>query len=212
MAGSSSKLLPQRKPDLLKEECSWRDSQKWLEEQGYMLRPRYRPEWIPSYTEDDDPYDFENGGLLMHPSILDATRIATNELVMLKRVLQQVHPHEVELTRYFSEEPLRSDPRNHCTPLLDVLDVPDNSDMKIMVFPLLRDYNNPRFETIGEALEFLRQIFEGLYFMHQYHVVYRSMFIILIGTYVILTSFYRDCGHLNIMMDPKPLYLNMYHP
>ncbi|KAL4243620.1 hypothetical protein ABKN59_011684 [Abortiporus biennis] len=62
---------------------------EWLEEQGYMLRSRYRPEWIPSYTEDDDPYDFEDGGLLMHPSTLDATRIATNELVMLKRVLQQ---------------------------------------------------------------------------------------------------------------------------
>ncbi|KAL4242379.1 hypothetical protein ABKN59_011982 [Abortiporus biennis] len=43
-----------------------------------------------------------------------------------------------------------------------------------MVFPLLRDYNNPRFDTIGEALEFLRQIFEGLYFMHQCHVAHRA--------------------------------------
>lgn len=30
-------------------ETWWRDHQKWLEEQGYMLRPRYRPGWTPSW-------------------------------------------------------------------------------------------------------------------------------------------------------------------
>jgi hypothetical protein len=27
----------------------WRDRQKWLEDHGYMLRPRYRPGWTPSW-------------------------------------------------------------------------------------------------------------------------------------------------------------------
>lgn len=34
---------------LTKAECWWRDHQGWLAERGYMLRPRYRPGWEPSW-------------------------------------------------------------------------------------------------------------------------------------------------------------------
>src|SRR5882724_11126383 len=27
----------------------WTDHQKWLESRGYMLRPRFRPDWVPSW-------------------------------------------------------------------------------------------------------------------------------------------------------------------
>ncbi len=30
-------------------ECYWRDLQPWLEQNGYLLRPRYSPGWIPSW-------------------------------------------------------------------------------------------------------------------------------------------------------------------
>jgi hypothetical protein len=30
-------------------ETWWRDHQEWLEGHGYMLRPRYRPGWTPSW-------------------------------------------------------------------------------------------------------------------------------------------------------------------
>ena len=32
-------------------EAWWMEHQKWLEEKGYMLRPRYRPEWVPSWEK-----------------------------------------------------------------------------------------------------------------------------------------------------------------
>lgn len=32
----------------------WRDHQKWLEDRGYMLRPRYREGWTPSWGEGED--------------------------------------------------------------------------------------------------------------------------------------------------------------
>lgn len=38
---------------LLPGERYWRDHQPWLESKGYMLRPRYHPEWAPSFTLDD---------------------------------------------------------------------------------------------------------------------------------------------------------------
>ncbi|KAL4243618.1 hypothetical protein ABKN59_011686 [Abortiporus biennis] len=43
-----------------------------------------------------------------------------------------------------------------------------------MILPLLRTFNNPSFQTAGEALEFFRQVFEGLDFMHQCHVAHRD--------------------------------------
>jgi len=36
-------------PELMEKEYYWRDRQKWLEERGYMLRPRYRAGWTASW-------------------------------------------------------------------------------------------------------------------------------------------------------------------
>ena len=36
---------------LLAHEQFWRDHQVWLAGKGYMLRPRYRPGWQPSWEE-----------------------------------------------------------------------------------------------------------------------------------------------------------------
>jgi hypothetical protein len=33
-------------------EVRWRDRQVFLQSRGYILRPRYRPGWIPSWTVD----------------------------------------------------------------------------------------------------------------------------------------------------------------
>lgn len=33
-------------------EIAWRDRQPYLESRGYMLRPRYRPGWQPSWKLD----------------------------------------------------------------------------------------------------------------------------------------------------------------
>ncbi|KAF8875630.1 kinase-like domain-containing protein [Infundibulicybe gibba] len=52
----------------------------------------------------------------------------------------------------------------------------------------------PEHETIGEVVEFFRQIFEGLCFMHSQHVAH------------------RDCKYDNIMMDSSQLYHEQVHP
>lgn len=33
-------------------ERSWRDRQVFLQSRGYMLRPRYHPDWVPSWVKD----------------------------------------------------------------------------------------------------------------------------------------------------------------
>lgn len=158
---------------LLEKEMFWRDHQKWLEGKGYMLRPRFRPEWVPSWGPGDDYFDFEYGlwAMVRKPSSpTDSfdkiiTRTLTfwmlpGLLVMLKRIDRNIHPHEVEVGLYFSSEPLASHPRNHCVPIYEVLDIPNMENEVLLVMPLLREYGDPRIKSIGEAVEFFRQVFE----------------------------------------------------
>ena len=88
-------------------------------------------------------------------SVLDAWR-ADGSLVALKRI----RPSQFPIAKLFSSEPFASDPRNHCVPIYDVLEVPDEDDSALMVMPLLYRNECLPFGTIGEVVEFFRQVFE----------------------------------------------------
>lgn len=48
-------------------ETFWMEHQQWLEDKGYMLRPRFRRGWVPSWDVDDArvmPYSVEDSILL----------------------------------------------------------------------------------------------------------------------------------------------------
>ncbi|KAJ3481137.1 hypothetical protein NLI96_g7863 [Meripilus lineatus] len=177
-------------------ESFWLDHSEWLEEKGYMLRPRFRPGWVPSWVTGNNPVPWvvEDQTYLGHPETMDATRISDNAMVMMKRMNYSL---ESEIATYFSTEPLASHPRNHCVPVYEVLQVPDptgDDDEIIIVMPFLRHFWNPRFKSVGEAVEFFRQIFEGLQFIHEHNISH------------------RDVSSLNIMMDPRPTFPEMFHP
>lgn len=92
--------------------------------------------------------------------MLDATRISDGTHVMLKIIRPSIHPYEAEIGTYLSSPTLKSDPKNHCIPILDVLKLPDIEDRIMLVMPLLRRYNRPALRTVGEAVDFFDQIFE----------------------------------------------------
>jgi hypothetical protein len=96
---------------------------------------------------------------------MDATRMSDGETVTLKRIVKHKDSHEIAIAKFFSREPLASDPKNHCVPLLDVLEVPEYEGMFLLVMPILRPFNQPRIWTFGEAVEFFRQVFEVRAFM-----------------------------------------------
>ncbi len=89
---------------------------------------------------------------------MDATRISDGRQVMLKKLIREEGPFELETNKLFSTEPLASDPRNHCVHLLDVIELPN--DPPIIVHPLLRPYDDPRFQTYGEFITFFSHICE----------------------------------------------------
>jgi hypothetical protein len=40
----------------------WRNNYEWLRDRGYQLRPRYSPDWIPSWIGTTKPHwNFEDG-------------------------------------------------------------------------------------------------------------------------------------------------------
>ena len=45
-------------------------------------------------------------------------------------------------------------------PIYEVLKVPLENDKVILVMPLLRSWDEPAFETVGEGVDFFQQLFE----------------------------------------------------
>lgn len=66
---------------------------------------------------------------------------------------------------FLASEPAKSHPRNHSTPIYELLDVP-GEDVSILVMPVLDHFYRPRFETVGEVLECFRQVFEVILLFH----------------------------------------------
>ncbi|KAJ7282640.1 hypothetical protein C8J57DRAFT_1710738 [Mycena rebaudengoi] len=157
----ASGLTPREAGKLHRNEVFWADHQPWLETCGYRLRPRYAPGWVASWIGTDRSYeDCEDGQPVTHVSIMDAVRIAEGALVTLKQVKRSEFAAEADICALLSAEPLASDPRNHCVPLYEVLQVPDSDDLILLVMPLLMDWDFPFFYTIGEIVDFFGQIIE----------------------------------------------------
>ncbi|KAF9480287.1 hypothetical protein BDN70DRAFT_857084 [Pholiota conissans] len=183
-------------------EIFWKTKHAWLESCGYQLRPRYQPDWFPSWIQDP-PTDSILGVLkredylpTIAPQVMDAIRIKDGAAVIMKRVhrLDNEYNQEVEVSLFFSSPQLQKDPNNHCVPIYEMLEIPNDDTFAILVMPLLRRFNSPRFDTIGECMDFLLQIFKGLRFIHQHHIAH------------------RDCTGPNVMMDGSELYPYGFHP
>ncbi|KAH9996930.1 kinase-like domain-containing protein [Russula vinacea] len=179
---------------LFKNEEWWRDQYYDIHNRGYELRPRYHPNWQPSWIRlGKDFFTVEDGQPSISRATMDATRRRDGKQVMLKKVLPEEGPHELIITHLFSSRQFARDPRNHCVPLLDIIEMPPNGQ-KLLVMPLLRPFNNPSFQTFGEFVAFFTQICEGLQFMHQRNIAH------------------RDCTANNIMFDPSEMYPQGFHP
>ena len=55
---------------------------------------------------------------------------------------------------------LRSDPMNHCVPVIEVIDDPSDDSTSYMVMPLPRNADLPPFQYMKEVVDFVDQILE----------------------------------------------------
>ncbi|TRM61100.1 kinase-like domain-containing protein [Schizophyllum amplum] len=180
---------------LTEDEEWWAAHQPWLESCGYILRQRYRPGWEASWHESrKELLDCEDHLAISYWFLLDATRASDGQPVIFKRINVMQFPDEVEVTSMLSSPHLAADPRNRCVPCLEVLRVPNEDNLSIIVLPLLRDYADPRFDTVGEVVDCLGQILECVQFLHDHHIAH------------------RDIKSGNIMVDASNMYPRPFHP
>lgn len=55
---------------------------------------------------------------------------------------------------------MRSDPRNHSVPLLDVIPLPGDDEHALIVMPLLYEFSKPPFARRAEVIEAVRQFLQ----------------------------------------------------
>ncbi|TFY53871.1 hypothetical protein EVG20_g9935 [Dentipellis fragilis] len=149
-------------------ERQWAKIQPWLQSQGYMLRPRFRQGWTPSWkskttgkeisfreAEDAIPHDNINAS-----ATIDAVRTSDGRRVCLKRVPCRAEDStEVSILQFLSKAEHRKDPRNHAIPLLDVIRAPDHCFLVLPFFRTLMSHEEP-YNTIGEGFDLVSQTLE----------------------------------------------------
>ncbi|KAI0316380.1 hypothetical protein OF83DRAFT_1060482 [Amylostereum chailletii] len=189
--------------NLLKHEEWWRDHQVFLESRGYMLRPRLRPGWKPSWLGTGrDPWtcftieDAVYSDVRM--KLMDATHMSDGKMVYIKQVV--TGDQESTIACYFSSDAMRQHPDNHSVPILDLFPDGDDPSISFMVMPYLREFYSPSFEYVGEVLDFGEQVLKRLTFMHEQGVAHRQ------------GQRFRDCAQMNIMVDAPGMYPRGYHP
>ena len=120
---------------------------------------------------------------------MDATRIADGKLVLLKRI--GAKSTELSIANVLSSSEYRSDPRNHCVPILDVIPDADDPKMSYIVMPFLRYVDDPDFKSVENILDCVDQLLEvfclsssecvesltsaskGLVFLHDHDIAHR---------------------------------------
>ncbi|KAF9226771.1 hypothetical protein BS17DRAFT_806827 [Gyrodon lividus] len=176
--------------DLSENELFWSKRYNFFLSKGYTLRVRYSPNWVPSWHgrrgTDALPRLHEDHVKIGNPDTLDATS-QDGTFVFIKKIYKQI-------ALYLSSERLRKDPANHCTPIIDNFEDDEDQNIHYIIMPLLRPFNYLVFESVAEVLDFMKQVLQGLKFMHDNRVTH------------------GDCVAANIMMDAKYLCPYGWHP
>ncbi|KAG6894989.1 hypothetical protein C0993_010348 [Termitomyces sp. T159_Od127] len=200
--------------DLSIDEKFWADHQPYLLSRGYQLRPRYQPDWVPSWKDCETPLrdldEYEDSFVAYSArKVLDATRVSDGYKVRMKRV--DPAGSELYLVQYLSSPRWTGDTRNHTVPILDVIYLPDTPTEALLVMPLLLQFHGVPFGRFGEVVDamkqflqartiFLRQrwvdnnLSQGLDFMHAHKIAHRA------------------ACYYNLMMDASKLIPRGFHP
>ncbi|KAF9024624.1 hypothetical protein BDZ89DRAFT_954523 [Hymenopellis radicata] len=157
----------------------WVTNYDRLLEAGYKLRPRFHPEWKPSPIK----YSYEvpeDHVALYYGHLNDAIRISDQRHVMLRSYNSDTEKKVLDELR----KPQAQSPHNRTVPILDELEIDGTT---IFVMPFLRQFDDPPFLRRSECLEAIRQILQGLKFMHENKIAH------------------NDACRGNIMMDSSSL-------
>ncbi|KAJ6579204.1 kinase-like domain-containing protein [Mycena vulgaris] len=152
-------------------EAEWAHYQPFLEEHGYMLRPRYRPGRVSEVNLGRSPLECEEAIPMLGFDVLDATRISDGAQMVLKVV--RTASTEAEIVEFLSKQP---DSQDHTIQFLELIPVCEDPDRAFLVMPRMRQCSLPPwFATAREFIEFVQQVLEGLVFLHTNNIAHRDI-------------------------------------
>ncbi|KIY44929.1 hypothetical protein FISHEDRAFT_5416, partial [Fistulina hepatica ATCC 64428] len=144
----------------------WCKYQPLLHAAGFQLPPEYNPNTvisIDSLKKDGLPFKQTD-----YPHVLRAHRISDRREVILK--FCRVSIQEAEIGAYLAGLP---DPDNHVVPVYAVVCLPEpDENLCVLVTPRLRSCYRFPFQTVAQFTDFLRQVLEGIVFMHRHNVAH----------------------------------------
>ncbi|KAH8107792.1 hypothetical protein BXZ70DRAFT_12319 [Cristinia sonorae] len=114
----------------------------------------------------DDPLP-RNTTALLKPHGQPARPVA---LKHLSRDLSS-EAQEIHLMEYFNDISRRCERENHCVESR-LLESTAPDQRIFLVMQRLQDFDEPPFITVGEVVDFVRQVLEGLFYIHRHRVVY----------------------------------------
>ncbi|KAJ7195871.1 kinase-like domain-containing protein [Mycena rebaudengoi] len=170
----------------------WTDDYNVLLSLGYQLRPRYYPDWTPSWRSGKQKGFYEDSlTLVLVKDVLDAVRVKDGRKVVIKRMATGSEEHKI--IAHLSSGSQLSDPRNRIVPVLDIITHTQDPSISFVVMPFARRFSHPPFHCRAEFAKAIRQYIEGLQFMHEQKI---SHF---------------DIAVQNMVMDEPPVVPNGSH-
>ena len=164
---------------LFYEEIFWRDRYHFFRKKGYILRPRYHPEWQASWRFEANPIlelfedsIFQWVSVFLYPlvrvsnsyngyqkgELLDATEAREDGKNVF--INSRTHPKEVKIASRLGYTENQKDKRNHCVPMLAIFSDDRDPWHQYIVMPVLRPFNKPNFTSVGEVVDFVDQTLE----------------------------------------------------
>ncbi|KAH7914692.1 kinase-like protein [Hygrophoropsis aurantiaca] len=167
----------------------WTIYRRFIEQRGYRLDTvrdvkdyyqrhcvgparQHIDQYLPGYGRacaglDDDALCRDAG---LRENLFRASRSCDGAKVMIKAV--HIRSREIGIVRYLSSPLVRCDPMNHCIPILDLIDVPEDD----LSFVVMEEWSPHLFAEIPccrrQFLRALEQCIEHVAFMHRHQIVH----------------------------------------
>ncbi|KAF5315016.1 hypothetical protein D9619_007423 [Psilocybe cf. subviscida] len=151
-------------------ELQWLKLQPFLLQRGYQLRPRFQPDWTPSWKRWGNfgrRSELSSEDALKvtgHEDLIDAIRLSDGKKVVIKIV--RTERLELRLLLLLNGPNLRQHPDNKTVEVLDVLLRPDTDETALVVMPKLMNFALIPFQFVEEVTDAFSQLLAGLSFYH----------------------------------------------